>query len=127
MPSNPKLLDPSSTAAFLSRSRFQVPLLSSSPFLLPPPPSVCVYNAVGRRLREPAGLLGINNFLAETGQEEVAWKVLTKLGVNDSTIRTWFNGPALLTWSRGQNEYGGDVSWRPLCSSDQIAAEGRHK
>ena len=34
---------------------------------------------------------------AETGQEEVAWKVLTKLGLNDSTIRTWFNGPALLT------------------------------
>lgn len=42
-------------------------------------------------------LSGINNFLAETGQEEVAWKVLTKLGLNDTTIRTWFNGPALLT------------------------------
>eukprot|EP01047_Picozoa_sp_COSAG01_P003259 COSAG01_NODE_95_length_26957_cov_48.328617_6_plen_171_part_00 len=42
-------------------------------------------------------LSGINNYLAETGQEEVAWKVLTKLGINDTTIRNWFNGPALLT------------------------------
>ena len=30
--------------------------------------------------------------------------------MNDSTIRNWFNGPALLTWSRGQNEYGGDIA-----------------
>jgi hypothetical protein len=52
-------------------------------------------------------LSGINNFLAETGQEEIAWKVLTEMGLNDTTIRNWFNGPALLTWSRGQNEYGG--------------------
>ena len=25
-------------------------------------------------------------------------------------IRSWFNGPALLTWSRGQNEYGSDIA-----------------
>lgn len=55
-------------------------------------------------------LSGINNFLAETGQEEIAWKVLTEMGLNDTTIRNWFNGPALLTWSRGQNEYGGTQS-----------------
>ena len=55
-------------------------------------------------------LSGINNYLAETGQEEVAYKVLTKLGLDDDTIRNWFNGPALLTWSRGQNEYGGDIA-----------------
>lgn len=55
-------------------------------------------------------LSGINNYLAETGQEEVAYKVLKKLGLNDTTIRNWFNGPALLTWSRGQNEYGGDIA-----------------
>ena len=55
-------------------------------------------------------LSGINNFLAETGQEEIAWKVFTKLGVKDQTIRSWFNGPALLTWSRGQNEYGGNIA-----------------
>ena len=37
-------------------------------------------------------------------------KVFTALGLNDTTIRTWFNGPALLTWSRGQNEYGNDIA-----------------
>ena len=50
-------------------------------------------------------LSGINNYLAETGQEEIAYKVLSGFGLNDTTIRSWFNGPALLTWSRGQNEY----------------------
>ena len=55
-------------------------------------------------------LSGINLFLAMTGQEEVQYKVFTALGLNDTTIRTWFNGPALLTWSRGQNEYGNDIA-----------------
>ena len=41
---------------------------------------------------------------------EVQWKVFTKLGLNDSEIRSWFNGPALLTWSRGQNEYGAGIA-----------------
>lgn len=51
-------------------------------------------------------LSGINNVLALTGQEEIAYKVFTHFGLNDTQIRSWFNGPALLTWSRGQNEYG---------------------
>eukprot|EP00937_MAST-01D_sp_MAST-1D-sp2_P006168 g6168.t1 len=49
---------------------------------------------------------GINLVLAMTGQEEVQYKVFRKFGLNDTEIRSWFNGPALLTWSRGQNEYG---------------------
>jgi hypothetical protein len=49
-------------------------------------------------------LSGLNLVLAMTGQEEVQYKVFTQLGLNDTTIRTWFNGPAFLTWSRGQNE-----------------------
>jgi hypothetical protein len=55
-------------------------------------------------------LWGINLNLAMTGQEEVQWKVFTQLGLNDSEIRGWFNGPALLTWSRGQNEYGAGIA-----------------
>jgi hypothetical protein len=55
-------------------------------------------------------LSGINLFLAMTGQEEMQYKVFQSFGLNDTTIRTWFNGPALLTWSRGQNEYGNDIA-----------------
>eukprot|EP00440_Ansanella_granifera_P043240 gb/GFBE01046875.1/.p1 GENE.gb/GFBE01046875.1/~~gb/GFBE01046875.1/.p1 ORF type:complete len:807 (+),score=163.64 gb/GFBE01046875.1/:1-2421(+) len=55
-------------------------------------------------------LSGINNVLALTGQEEVQYKVFRSFGLNDTTIRSWFNGPALLTWSRGQNEYGADIA-----------------
>eukprot|EP00662_Eupelagonemidae_sp_cell21_P052682 gene52681-50565_t len=55
-------------------------------------------------------LSGINNFLAMTGQEEVQYKVFQQLGINDTAIRSWFNGPALLTWSRGQNEYGSNIA-----------------
>ena len=51
-------------------------------------------------------LSGINLMLAMTGQEEVQYKVFRRLGLADIDIRSWFNGPALLTWSRGQNEYG---------------------
>ena len=54
-------------------------------------------------------LSGINNILALTGQEEIQYKVFRKLGLDDLDIRTWFNGPALLTWSRGQNEYGSNI------------------
>ena len=49
-------------------------------------------------------LSGINLFLAMTGQEEVQYRVLSAVGLEDLDIRSWFNGPALLTWSRGQNE-----------------------
>jgi alpha-N-acetylglucosaminidase len=45
-----------------------------------------------------------------TGQEEVQYKVFQQFGLSDEQIRTWFNGPALLTWSRGQNEYGADIA-----------------
>eukprot|EP00040_Diaphanoeca_grandis_P011341 m.58045 g.58045 ORF g.58045 m.58045 type:complete len:883 (+) comp22488_c0_seq2:20-2668(+) len=55
-------------------------------------------------------LSGINLFLAMTGQEEVQYKVFLKFGLNDTEIRNWFNGPAFLTWSRGQNEYGNDIA-----------------
>lgn len=54
-------------------------------------------------------LSGINNVLALTGQEEVQYQVFRELGLRDKDIRHWFNGPALLTWSRGQNEYGNNI------------------
>ena len=43
-------------------------------------------------------LWGINLNLAMTGQEEVQYKVFLQLGLNDTEIRAWFNGPAFLTW-----------------------------
>ena len=55
-------------------------------------------------------LSGINLFLALTGQEEIQYKVLTQFGLSDIEIRSWFNGPAFLTWSRGQNEYGNNIA-----------------
>ena len=45
-----------------------------------------------------------------TGQEEIQYKVYQKLGLTDTDIRSWFNGPAFLTWSRGQNEYGSNIA-----------------
>lgn len=53
---------------------------------------------------------GINLFLASTGQEEIQYKVLTQFGLSDIDIRSWFNGPAFLTWSRISNEYGNDIA-----------------
>eukprot|EP00943_MAST-04B_sp_MAST-4B-sp1_P003537 g3537.t1 len=55
-------------------------------------------------------LSGINLFLALTGQEEVQYKVFQKLGLDDMAIRKWFNGPAFLTWSRGQNNAGSNIA-----------------
>lgn len=60
-------------------------------------------------------LSGINFALAMTGQEEVQYKVFAELGVSDIDIRSWFNGPAFLTWSRGQNEYGAGICGNKLC------------
>jgi alpha-N-acetylglucosaminidase len=54
-------------------------------------------------------LTGVNNYLAMTGQEEVAYRALTSVGLSDTDVRAWFNGPAFLTWSRGQNEYGAGI------------------
>jgi len=55
-------------------------------------------------------LSGINMALAMTGQEEIQYKVFTALGLNSTDIDSWFNGPAFLTWSRGQNEYGNNIA-----------------
>jgi hypothetical protein len=54
-------------------------------------------------------LWGINLVYGVTGQEEVQYKVFSSLGLDDTTIRSWFNGPAYLTWSRGQNSHGSSV------------------
>jgi len=48
-------------------------------------------------------LAGINVFLAMTGQEEVQYKAFRQFGLQDADIREFFNGPAYLTWSRGQS------------------------
>jgi len=54
-------------------------------------------------------LSGINLHLGMTGQEYIQYKVFQSFGLDDITIRTWFNGPQGLTWSRGQNEYGNNI------------------
>lgn len=56
-----------------------------------------------------AALWGINLLPALTGQEEVQYKTFCHFDADDFDIRTWFNGPALLTWSRGQNGHGNGV------------------
>lgn len=56
-----------------------------------------------------AALYGVNNVLALTGQEEVQYGVLSGLGLSDADIRGWFNGPAFLAWSRGQNSHGNSI------------------
>ena len=53
---------------------------------------------------------GINNIPALTGQEQIQYDTFRQLGLNDNDIRSWFNGPAFLTWSRGQNEYGNNIA-----------------
>lgn len=55
-------------------------------------------------------LTGINNIVALTGQEQIFYETFLELGVADHDIRSWFNGPAFLTWSRGQNEYGSNIA-----------------
>lgn len=54
-------------------------------------------------------LTGINVMLALTGQEQIQYETFQKFGLEDNDIRSWFNGPAFLTWSRGQNEYGSKI------------------
>ena len=55
-------------------------------------------------------LAGHNSIVAPTGQEEIQYKVLTEhFGVSDMAVRNWTNGPAWLTWSRGQNSHGNGV------------------
>eukprot|EP00939_MAST-03C_sp_MAST-3C-sp1_P001224 g1224.t1 len=55
-------------------------------------------------------LSGVNLFLSLTGQELVQYNVFRSFGLSDKEIRGWFNGPAFLTWSRGQNEYGAGIA-----------------
>eukprot|EP00054_Salpingoeca_dolichothecata_P021142 m.134725 g.134725 ORF g.134725 m.134725 type:complete len:843 (-) comp23882_c0_seq1:267-2795(-) len=47
-------------------------------------------------------LSGINLQLSYTGQEYLYKKVFNQLGVNDTVLQTFFDGPAYLAWSRGQ-------------------------
>ena len=55
-------------------------------------------------------LAGHNSIVAPTGQEEVQYKVLTQeFGLSDMEVRNWTNGPAFLTWSRGQNAHGNSI------------------
>eukprot|EP00040_Diaphanoeca_grandis_P034275 m.212108 g.212108 ORF g.212108 m.212108 type:complete len:916 (+) comp33117_c0_seq2:280-3027(+) len=53
-----------------------------------------------------AALWGVNLVLAYTGQEQVFRKVYNDIGVNDSILNNTFDGPAFLTWSRGQGTFG---------------------
>ena len=51
-------------------------------------------------------LSGINLGLAYTGQEEIYRKTFASFGVNASAFGNWTNGPAWLSWSRGQSMHG---------------------
>ena len=53
-----------------------------------------------------AVLWGVNLVLAYTGQEEIFKGVYNDIGVNDSVLDQTFDGPAFLTWSRGQGTFG---------------------
>ena len=57
-----------------------------------------------------AALWGVNLMLAYTGQEHVFREVFNAIGVNDSVLNTTFDGPAFLTWSRGQGQFGFGVN-----------------
>ena len=62
-----------------------------------------------QRFLDWMALSGVNLFYALTGQEEIQYGVFSQLGVADADIRSWFNGPAFLTWSRGQNSHGSSI------------------
>eukprot|EP00658_Telonema_sp_P-2_P011696 TRINITY_DN14485_c0_g1_i2.p1 TRINITY_DN14485_c0_g1~~TRINITY_DN14485_c0_g1_i2.p1 ORF type:complete len:632 (-),score=131.10 TRINITY_DN14485_c0_g1_i2:4-1899(-) len=51
-------------------------------------------------------LWGVNLVLAYTGQEQLYKQVYNDLGVNDTILERTFDGPAFLTWSRGQGSFG---------------------
>ena len=51
-------------------------------------------------------LWGVNLVLAYTGQEAVFREVYNGIGVDDDVLNATFNGPAFLTWSRGQGSFG---------------------
>ena len=58
-------------------------------------------------------LSGHNSIVAPTGQEEIQYQILThpkyNFGLSDIAVRNWTNGPAWLTWSRGQNSHGSGI------------------
>ena len=58
------------------------------------------------KLLDWAALSGINLGLAYTGQEEIYRKTFESFGVNSSAFANWTNGPAWLSWSRGQSMHG---------------------
>ncbi|KAK7248220.1 alpha-N-acetylglucosaminidase [Aureococcus anophagefferens] len=51
-------------------------------------------------------LNGVNLALAYTGQERLYADVYADLGVDYAAFANWSNGPAHLTWSRGQSTHG---------------------
>jgi|EP01047_Picozoa_sp_COSAG01_P029308 hypothetical protein len=53
-----------------------------------------------------AVLWGVNLVLAYTGQEQIFKGVYNKIGVNNTVLDKTFDGPAFLTWSRGQGQFG---------------------
>ncbi len=55
------------------------------------------------RLIDWMALNGINMPLANTGAEEIAYRVYASLGLSDSEIRSFFTGPAHLPWHRMSN------------------------
>lgn len=63
-------------------------------------------DAMWRQHVDWMALAGINRFYAVTGQEEIQYKTFRKFNLSDIEIRSFFNGPAYLTWSRGQSMQG---------------------
>ncbi len=55
------------------------------------------------RLIDWMALNGINMPLANTGIEEIVYRVYTGLGMSDEEIRSFFTGPAHLPWHRMSN------------------------
>lgn len=55
------------------------------------------------RLIDWMALNGINLPLANTGAEEIAYRVYTSLGLSDDEVRSFFTGPAHLPWHRMSN------------------------
>lgn len=56
-------------------------------------------------------LAGHNSIVAPTGQEEIQYRIFTEqFGLTDAEVRNWTNGPAFLTWSRGQNSHGNSIA-----------------
>ncbi len=55
------------------------------------------------RLIDWMALNGINLPLANTGAEEIAYRVYTGMGLSDLEVRSFFTGPAHLPWHRMSN------------------------